>query len=145
MLGQILVLEQAHADGVAVLAVNEKLMDQFTLDHKAELAVNMDRFFILFIQRLNTAHWIEHGKAIVHRQACGAGGETFSLEVGGDDDLELGPAGTWLISTSSTSPAFIAIAFDDKAALALIVNMFVAQIGEAQRLRPRTALQTSSA
>lgn len=49
MLGQILVLEQAHADGVAVLAVNEKLMDQFTLDHKAELAVNMDRFLILFI------------------------------------------------------------------------------------------------
>ncbi len=41
---QMLVLEQAHADGVAVLAVNEKLMDQFTLDHKAELAVNMDRF-----------------------------------------------------------------------------------------------------
>ncbi len=49
VLGQILVLEQAHADGVAVLAVNEKLMDQFTLDHKAELTVNMDRFFILFI------------------------------------------------------------------------------------------------
>ncbi len=50
MLGQILVLEQAHADGVAVLAVNEKLMDQFTLDHlKPSLQVNMDRFFILFI------------------------------------------------------------------------------------------------
>ncbi len=44
VLGQILVLEQAHADGVAVLAVNEKLVDQFTLDHKAELAVNLDRF-----------------------------------------------------------------------------------------------------
>ena len=57
-------------------------MDQFTLDHKAELAVNMDRFFILFIDNQIQLIQIEHGKAIVHRQPRGAGGEAFSLEVG---------------------------------------------------------------
>jgi hypothetical protein len=47
--GQMLVLEDTHADGVAVFTIDKELMDQFTFHHKAKLAVDMDRFFILFI------------------------------------------------------------------------------------------------
>ena len=49
MLGQILVLEQAHTDGIAIFTVNKEFVDQFTLHHKSELAVDVDRFFIFFI------------------------------------------------------------------------------------------------
>lgn len=49
MLGQILVLEQAHTDGIAIFTVNKEFVDQFTFHHKSELAVDVDRFFIFFI------------------------------------------------------------------------------------------------
>jgi hypothetical protein len=47
--GQVLMLEDAHADGVAVFTVDKELMNQFAFHHKAQLAVDMDRFFVLFI------------------------------------------------------------------------------------------------
>lgn len=44
MPGQMLMLENAHADGVTVFAINKELMDQFTFHHKAELTVDMNCF-----------------------------------------------------------------------------------------------------
>lgn len=46
---QILMLENAHADGVAVLTVDEKLMFKHAFDLEAELGVDVDRFFVLLI------------------------------------------------------------------------------------------------
>jgi hypothetical protein len=47
--GQVLMLEDAHANGVAVFTVDKELMNQLAFHHKAQLAVDMDRFFVLFI------------------------------------------------------------------------------------------------
>jgi len=90
----------------------------------------MDRFFILFIDDQIQLIQIEHGKAIVHGQPRGACGEAFSLEFGRDDDLELGPAVHMVDLNQLDQSGFIAVAFDDKAALTLIVNMFVVEIGK---------------
>ncbi len=46
----------------------KKLMDEFTLDDKAELAVNMDRFFILFIDNQIQLIQIKNRKTVVHGQ-----------------------------------------------------------------------------
>lgn len=49
VLCQILMLEYTHANGITILTINKKLMHQFTFNRKAKLAVNVNRFFILFI------------------------------------------------------------------------------------------------
>ncbi len=49
VLCQILMLEYAHANGIPILTINKELMHQFTFNRKAKLAVNVYRFFILFI------------------------------------------------------------------------------------------------
>ena len=46
MPGQMLMLENAHADGVTVFAVTKELMDQFTFHHKAR--VSYGRYESLF-------------------------------------------------------------------------------------------------
>ncbi len=42
-------LENAHADGVAVFTVDKELVNQLAFHHKAQLAIDMDRFFVLFV------------------------------------------------------------------------------------------------
>ena len=49
MFRQIRLLENTHTDGVAVLAVDKEFMNQFTFHHKAEFTVDVDGFFVLFI------------------------------------------------------------------------------------------------
>ena len=56
-------------------------MDEFTLDDKAKLAVNMDRFFILFIDNQIQLIQIKNRKTVVHGQPRRASGKAFSLEV----------------------------------------------------------------
>ncbi len=66
VLCQILMLEYAHANGIPILTINKELMHQFTFNRKAKLAVNVNRFFILFIDDQIQLIEIENGEAIVH-------------------------------------------------------------------------------
>lgn len=63
MLCQILMLENAHANGIAVLTVNKEFMHQFTFDRKTKLTINVDCFFILFIDDQIKLIKIKYGKA----------------------------------------------------------------------------------
>lgn len=65
---QILLLEDTHADGVTVFAVNEELMNQLAFYSKAEFTVDVNRFFILFIDDQIQFIEIEYGKSVIHRQ-----------------------------------------------------------------------------
>lgn len=65
---QILLLEDTHADGVTVFAVNEELMNQLAFYSKAEFTVDVNRFFILFIDDQIQFIEIEYGKSLIHRQ-----------------------------------------------------------------------------
>ena len=49
MSGQVLMLEDAHADSIAVFTVDKELVNQLAFHHKAQLAVDMDRFLVLFV------------------------------------------------------------------------------------------------
>ena len=49
MFCQILLLEDTHTYSVAVLAVDKEFMNQLALDHKAKFKVDVDSFFVLFI------------------------------------------------------------------------------------------------
>ena len=49
MFCQILLLEDTHADCVAVLTVDKEFMNQLAFDHKPEFTVDVDGFFVLFI------------------------------------------------------------------------------------------------
>lgn len=49
MFRQILMLEDTHADGVTVLSVNKELVNQLAFHHKTKFAVDVNGFFILFI------------------------------------------------------------------------------------------------
>lgn len=77
MPGQMLMLENAHADGVTVFAINKELMDQFTFHHKAELTVDMNCFFVLFIDDEVKLVEIQDVKPIIHRQLCRPRRKTF--------------------------------------------------------------------
>ena len=52
---KVLMLEQAHANGIAVFAVDKELVNQLAFDHETEFAVDMDRFFFLY-QQSDTAY-----------------------------------------------------------------------------------------
>lgn len=65
---QILLLEDTHADGVTVFAVNEELMNQLAFYSKPEFTVDVNRFFILFIDDQIQFIEIEYGKSVIHRQ-----------------------------------------------------------------------------
>lgn len=65
---QILLLEDTHADGVTVFAVNEELMNQLAFYSKPEFTVDVNRFFILFIDDQIQFIEVEYGKSVIHRQ-----------------------------------------------------------------------------
>lgn len=65
---QILLLEDTHADGVTVFAVNKELMYQLTLYSKPEFTVDVNSLFILFIDDQIQFIEIEYGKSVIHRQ-----------------------------------------------------------------------------
>ncbi len=77
MPGQMLMLENAHAYGVTVFAVNKELMDQFTFHHKAQLTVDMNRFFVLFVDDKVKLVEIQDVKPVIHRQLCRSRRKTF--------------------------------------------------------------------
>src|SRR5256885_609612 len=46
---QVIVLQQVHADGVAVLAVGEELVDQHAFLHEAYARVDVDGLLVLLV------------------------------------------------------------------------------------------------
>ena len=68
MSGQVLVLEDAHADGIAVFTVDKEFVYQLTFHHKAQLAVDVNRFFVLFIDYQVKLVEIQDVKSVIHRQ-----------------------------------------------------------------------------
>ena len=127
---KVLMLEQAHANGIAVFAVDKELVNQLAFDHKTEFAVDMDRFFVFFINNQIQLIQIENGKAVVHCQLSGARRQPFALIFRGDDNLELGATVNVVYLHQFNQPGFFAIAFDDETAFTLIVNVFVVKVRE---------------
>ena len=72
-------LEDAHANGVAVFTVDKELVNQFAFHHKAQLAVDMDRFLVLFIDDEIKLVEIQDVESVIHRQLRRPRGETFPL------------------------------------------------------------------
>lgn len=68
MPGQVLMLEDAHADGIAVFTVDKELVDQLAFHHKAQLAVDMDRFLVLFVHNQVQLVEIQNVESVIHRQ-----------------------------------------------------------------------------
>ena len=67
VLCQILMLEYAHANSIAILTVNKEFMHQFTFDRKTELTINMNRFLILLIDNQIKLIEIKNSETIIHR------------------------------------------------------------------------------
>ncbi len=61
-------LEDAHANGIAVFAVDKELVNQLAFHYKAQLAVDMDRFLVLFIHNQVKLVEIQNVESIIHRQ-----------------------------------------------------------------------------
>ena len=65
---QVLMLENAHADGVAVFTVDKELVNQLAFHHKAQLTVEVNRFFVLFIDNQVKLVEIQNVEPVIHRQ-----------------------------------------------------------------------------
>lgn len=128
MLRQVLVLEDTHPDSIAVLTVDKEFMNQLTFDHKAQLTVDMDRLFVLFINDEVQLIEVKYGKSVVHRQSGSTGGKTFSLILRGNNDLKFGPTMDMVDFNQFDQTCLFSIAFDDKTTFALIVNVLVVKI-----------------
>ena len=61
-------LENAHADGVAVFTVDKELVNQLAFHHKAQLAIDMDRFFVLLVHNQVKLVEIQNVESVIHRQ-----------------------------------------------------------------------------
>jgi hypothetical protein len=61
-------LENAHADGVAVFTVDKELVNQLAFHHKAQLAIDIDRFFVLFVHNQVKLVEIQNVESLIHCQ-----------------------------------------------------------------------------
>ena len=123
LLREIVVLEPAHPQGVAVLPVAEEFVFQLAFYLEAELGVYVDGLFVLGIHDKIQLVQIEDRKRVVHNQRNGPRRIAEPLMGRGDDDLEFGPAMDVVDFDEFDQTNLGLIVFDDETALALIVEL----------------------
>lgn len=123
-------LKDAHPCHVAVSAIDEKFVPQHAFRLKAEFFVHMAGAGVFDIDDEVNLVQIQRAEAVFHCQRGGAGGDTASLMVRGDDNLKFGAAVDVVDFDQLDQPRLVGIGLDDEAALALVVDVFVVKVGQ---------------